>query len=104
MLVELSGIWLVLLNAVAWVAIHLGVAYLCWRIPLERLGHWRWLFRTRGWERGGAVYQATKVGLETLATVKVAERRDPAQQGFDQSVKGWPLLHPVPLVLETCGG
>jgi glycosyl-4,4'-diaponeurosporenoate acyltransferase len=58
MVVELSGVWLYVLNGLAWVAVHLGLAYLCWRIPLERLGHWRWLFRTRGWERGGEVYQA----------------------------------------------
>jgi len=58
MLVELSGIWLVLLNAAAWVAVQLGVAYLCCRIPIERLDHRRWLFRTREWEQGGAVYQA----------------------------------------------
>jgi len=58
MLVELSGIWLVVLNGIAWVALHLGVAYLCCRIPPRRLDHRRWLFRTRNWERGGAFYQA----------------------------------------------
>jgi glycosyl-4,4'-diaponeurosporenoate acyltransferase len=58
MLVELSGIWLVVLNGIAWVALHLGIAYLCCRIPTQRLDHRRWLFRTRDWERGGAVYQA----------------------------------------------
>ena len=58
MLVELSGIWLVVLNGIAWVAIHLGIAYLCCRIPTQRLDHRRWLFRTRSWERGGALYQA----------------------------------------------
>ncbi|MBN1639960.1 MAG: hypothetical protein JXA09_01900 [Anaerolineae bacterium] len=58
MLVDLSGIWLVLLNAIAWVAIHLGVASLCCRIPARWLDHRGWLFRTRGWEREGAIYQA----------------------------------------------
>jgi len=58
MLIELSGIWLVLLNGIAWVAVHLGVAYLCCRIPARWLDHRRWLFRTRRWERGGAVYQS----------------------------------------------
>jgi glycosyl-4,4'-diaponeurosporenoate acyltransferase len=58
MLVELSGIWLVVLNVIAWVALHLGVAYLCCRIPVRQLDHRRWLFRTRDWERGGTVYQA----------------------------------------------
>ena len=57
MRVELSGIWLVALNAMAWVAMHLGVAYLCTRIPAQQLDHRRWLFRTRSWERGGRVYQ-----------------------------------------------
>jgi glycosyl-4,4'-diaponeurosporenoate acyltransferase len=58
MLVELSGIWLVVLNGIAWVVLHLGTAYLCCRIPTQRLDHRRWLFRTRDWERGGVVYQA----------------------------------------------
>ena len=58
MLVALSGIWLVVLNVMAWVALHLGIAYLCCRIPTPKLDHRRWLFRTRNWERGGAVYQA----------------------------------------------
>jgi glycosyl-4,4'-diaponeurosporenoate acyltransferase len=57
MLVELSGIWLVVLNGMAWVAVHLGVAYLCCRIPAQHLDCRRWLFRTRSWERGGRVYQ-----------------------------------------------
>jgi len=58
MLVELSGIWLVLLNGIAWVALQIGIGYLCCRIPTKRLDHRRWLFRTRDWERGGAIYQA----------------------------------------------
>jgi hypothetical protein len=58
MLVELSGIWLVLLDGFAWVALHLGIAYLCCRVPTQRLDYRRWLFRTRDWERGGTVYQA----------------------------------------------
>lgn len=57
MLVELSGVWLILLNAVVWVALHLGVAYLCCRIPIHRLDHRLWLFRTRDWEQGGSAYQ-----------------------------------------------
>jgi glycosyl-4,4'-diaponeurosporenoate acyltransferase len=58
MLTALSGIWLVLFNAIAWVAIHLGVAYLCCRIPAQRLDPQLWLFRTRDWEQDGAAYQA----------------------------------------------
>ena len=58
MLVELSGIWLVVLNGLAWLAIHLGIAYACCRIPLRQLDHRRWLFRTRKWEHGGSFYQA----------------------------------------------
>jgi glycosyl-4,4'-diaponeurosporenoate acyltransferase len=58
MLVELSGIWLVVLNGITWLAIHLGIAYLCCRIPPHRLDHRRWLFRTRSWEREGRFYQA----------------------------------------------
>ena len=41
MLIELSGIWLVLLNGIAWVAVHLGVAYLCCHIPARWLDHRR---------------------------------------------------------------
>jgi glycosyl-4,4'-diaponeurosporenoate acyltransferase len=54
---ELSGIQLIAVNSVAWLAIQLGVGFLCQRIPESMLDHRLWLFRSRAWERRGALYQ-----------------------------------------------
>lgn len=56
-LVELSTAWTIALDFVAWLVIHLGVSYLSLYVPSGLLRAERWLFRTRAWERGGALYQ-----------------------------------------------
>ena len=54
---HLSGFWLVLVNSVAWPVIHISIGYLSQRIPDRVLDHSLWLFRTRLWERHGAIYE-----------------------------------------------
>lgn len=53
---ELSTGWTIAVNAGAWLAIHLGVSWFSSRLPLSWFRPEGPLYRTRGWERGGAVY------------------------------------------------
>ncbi len=53
----ISPLWIVVVNVLAWLTIHLGVAYLGMRISSERFNPAGWLFRERKWERGGRVYE-----------------------------------------------
>lgn len=55
---ELPLLWAILLNAAAWLAIHLGVSYLSSRLPLSLFSGEGWLYRTRRWERDGRIYQS----------------------------------------------
>jgi glycosyl-4,4'-diaponeurosporenoate acyltransferase len=48
--------WTILLNTGAWLAIHLGVSWFSSRLPPAWFDAGSWLYRTRRWERGGAVY------------------------------------------------
>ncbi len=57
LVVELPVAWTILLNAGAWLVIHLGVSYFSSRLPLAWFDPRRWLFRTRRWERGGRFYE-----------------------------------------------
>ena len=45
------------LNTAAWLAIHLGVSYFSSRLPLAWFDPQGWLYRARGWERGGRTYE-----------------------------------------------
>jgi glycosyl-4,4'-diaponeurosporenoate acyltransferase len=54
---ELAPGWVVLMNAGAWLLIHLGVSYLSSRLPLAWFHPRGWLYRTRRWERGGRFYE-----------------------------------------------
>jgi glycosyl-4,4'-diaponeurosporenoate acyltransferase len=67
---ELSAGWTVLLNAGAWLAIHLGVSFLASRLPLSWFDPRSWLFRTRRWEHGGRVY-------DTVFRIRTWKRRLP---------------------------
>ncbi len=49
--------WNILLNAGAWLVIHLGASFVTSRISLSSFDPEAWLYRTRSWERGGGVYQ-----------------------------------------------
>lgn len=48
----------VLLDGAAWAFIQTSLAFLCSRLPVSALNPGHWLFRTRGWERGGAAYES----------------------------------------------
>mgnify|MGYP006277628681 CR=1 FL=1 len=58
MLFELSVGWLVAVNVLAWLVIHLGVAWAGTRLPVRLFRPSFWPFRTRKWERGG-FYETT---------------------------------------------
>jgi len=47
----------VLIDIVAWLAIHMGVSYLLTRRPLASFSADGWLCRQRGWENDGKTYQ-----------------------------------------------
>ena len=57
--VHLSDPVTVLLDIVAWGAVHAGTGYLVHRLPVTWLNRDRWLFRERRWERGGRRYRTT---------------------------------------------
>lgn len=46
----------IILDSIAWAVIQPAVAYLCVRLPASAFDPGHWLFRTRKWERDGAVY------------------------------------------------
>lgn len=56
-LVHLSGFWLIIVNSIAWPVIHISIGYLSQKIPDSVLDYNLWLFRTRLWERDGALYE-----------------------------------------------
>jgi len=49
--------WTILVNAAAWLVIHLGVSFFSSRLPLRWFHPDRGLFRSREWERGGRLYE-----------------------------------------------
>jgi glycosyl-4,4'-diaponeurosporenoate acyltransferase len=55
-LFELPGYWLVVVNSVAWLLVYVGLGNLSQRWPDSICSDQRWLFRTRPWEREGAIY------------------------------------------------
>jgi glycosyl-4,4'-diaponeurosporenoate acyltransferase len=56
MLIELSIPALVIVNILAWLAIHLGVAYAFTQAAESRFSPRHWLFRLRRWEDRGQIY------------------------------------------------
>lgn len=61
MLIQLPALWLVVVNVAAWLAIHLGVAWVGTKLPehLFRPGD-AW-FRPRPWERRGLYERAFRI-------------------------------------------
>jgi glycosyl-4,4'-diaponeurosporenoate acyltransferase len=57
--VDLSDPVTVVVDVVAWGAIHAGTGYAVHRLPVAWLARDRWLFRARGFERGGRFYRRT---------------------------------------------
>jgi glycosyl-4,4'-diaponeurosporenoate acyltransferase len=56
-IIHLPTSWTILVDFVIWFIIHIGVVYGVVRIPTHRFNPDGWLFRTRGWEKGGNLYQ-----------------------------------------------
>lgn len=57
MLVQLTVPQLVVVNILAWLGIHLGVAWAGTRLPIRLFSPRHWIYRPRRWERGGRVYE-----------------------------------------------
>ncbi len=57
MLVQLHPGMLVAVNIAAWLAVHLGAAWLGTRMPRRWFGPGQWLYLPRRWERGGRFYR-----------------------------------------------
>lgn len=57
MLVELSILWLVVVNVAAWPIIHMAAAWLGTQLPLDLFRHEQWCYRERSWELGGRLYE-----------------------------------------------
>jgi glycosyl-4,4'-diaponeurosporenoate acyltransferase len=59
MLVELSVPWLIGVNILAWLFLHLGLAWLGTRLPTRFFRPDGWLCRCRSWEGEGSFYERT---------------------------------------------
>ena len=57
MLVQLSPLATVVVDTLAWLAVHLGVAWAVTQLEARRFDPRAWLFRERALERGGQAYQ-----------------------------------------------
>lgn len=57
MLIELSVLWLVVLNVLVWLIFHLGFAWAGTRLPLKGFREGSWLYRERKWEARGNFYE-----------------------------------------------
>lgn len=57
MLIDLPWHLFTALDIVAWLLIHLGVAYAVTRTDEERFSRQHWLFRPRSWELQGRLYR-----------------------------------------------
>lgn len=57
MAADLSVPVLIAVNVMAWLAIHLGLAWLGTRLPAGLFDPASWPYRSRTWERGGRLYQ-----------------------------------------------
>ena len=56
-MIDLPIGWTIVVDSIAWAVIHLTIGYLCLRLPGSVLDARRWLFQTRKWEKGGAIYE-----------------------------------------------
>jgi len=99
--VELPLLWTILLNAGAWLVVHLGISYLASRLPLARFDPEGCLYRTRRWERGGRLYQR-------LVRIRLWKRALPdgaalTRAGFrKRHMKSRSPEYCRPFALETC--
>jgi glycosyl-4,4'-diaponeurosporenoate acyltransferase len=54
---QLSHFWIIFLDIFVWLVLHLGISYLCTKIPLSFFRKEMWCFRMRSWENQGMIYQ-----------------------------------------------
>ena len=57
MLIELSVGWLIAVNILGWLFIHMAVSFTGMCLPLRLFRTRIWLYRARAWERGGRIYE-----------------------------------------------
>lgn len=92
---------LVVVNILAWLLIHLGVARLGTQLAPQRFNPAGWLFRERRWERGGRFY-------EEVFAIKGWKRRLPDgaalfKQGFPKkTIRGHGTVYLSRFLIETC--
>ena len=58
MLFHLPRVWVIILDIVMWVVIHMGVSYIVTRMPVRYFNPEAWLYKKRRWEREGRIYEA----------------------------------------------
>ena len=56
MLIHLPTTITILIDIVAWFVIHMGVSYIMTHQPITAFNTGSWLYRKRGWERNGRLY------------------------------------------------
>ena len=55
--INITNFWITFLNIFVWLIIHVGISYMCFKIPLSFfMKDIRW-FRVRNWELKGKIYQ-----------------------------------------------
>jgi glycosyl-4,4'-diaponeurosporenoate acyltransferase len=55
--IHLATPWTILLDIAIWFVIHIAVVVVMASMPLHRFDPRGWLYRGRGWEQGGEIYQ-----------------------------------------------
>lgn len=58
MLFHLPRVWVIILDIVMWVVIHMGVSYIVTRMPVRYFNPEAWLYKKRKWETEGRIYAA----------------------------------------------
>lgn len=59
MFIELPKIWIVIIDILMWLIIHLSVAYVGTLLPIRFINTKSWLFKERDWELGGKLYESS---------------------------------------------
>ena len=57
MIIHLPDIWIVIIDIILWLIIHLLIAYVGTLLPVKYINTDMWLFKERIWEKGGAIYE-----------------------------------------------
>lgn len=58
MIVTLPVIWLIVVNILAWLIIHIGIAWLGTQLPENYFDPNRWPYFSQKWESNGVVYES----------------------------------------------